>query len=349
MRPLGITALVLLSIAVSGQSASGQSLSFTLFDRYLESFRVEAGIPGISYAILQDGVPVWERGLGQQDVDASVAATPDTPYAIGQLSQVLGASLLLRKCMDQSYAELTDPITRWTPSYPEPLTTIGQLLSHTSLLGGFRYAPERFAALTGVVEECADEPYGPLLTGEVFESLAMFDSVPGQRLETPEAASQYGLPRLTRLQNTLRRLAVPYRVVSRRPQRNPDYQGHAADASEGVVTTIRDLEKFNAALTSGLLLQPATRDLAWTQVFAGPVPMPTGLGWFVQGYNGQPIVWQFGVVDGAYSSLIVKVPNRGLTFIVLANSDGLTAPFALNAGDVTSSIFARLFLRTFVP
>ena len=77
--------------------------------------------------------------------------------------------------------------------------------------------------------------------------------------------------------------------------------------------------------------------------------MPTGLGWFLQAYNGQPIVWQFGLIDGAFSSLIVKVPNRHLTFIVLANSDGLSAPFALDAGDVTSSLFARLFLKSFVP
>jgi len=45
----------------------------------------------------------------------------------------------------------------------------------------------------------------------------------------------------------------------------------------------------------------------------------------------------------------VKTPNRGLTFIILANSDGLNAPFALESGDVTSSLFATLFLRFFVP
>jgi hypothetical protein len=38
-----------------------------------------------------------------------------------------------------------------------------------------------------------------------------------------------------------------------------------------------------------------------------------------------------------------------MTFIVLANSDGLTAPFALESGDVTTSPFATLFLRLFLP
>jgi hypothetical protein len=51
----------------------------------------------------------------------------------------------------------------------------------------------------------------------------------------------------------------------------------------------------------------------------------------------------------SFSSLIVKIPRRNLTLILLANSDGLSAPFPLANGDVTASVFAQLFLRTFVP
>ena len=45
---------------------------------------------------------------------------------------------------------------------------------------------------------------------------------------------------------------------------------------------------------------------------------------------------------------MIKVPDRDLTLIVLANSDGLNASFGLSEGNVTSSLFARLFLRLFV-
>jgi hypothetical protein len=47
--------------------------------------------------------------------------------------------------------------------------------------------------------------------------------------------------------------------------------------------------------------------------------------------------------------MIVKLPGRNLTFIVLANSDGLAAPFALNNGDAQTSPFVRLFLKFFAP
>jgi hypothetical protein len=73
------------------------------------------------------------------------------------------------------------------------------------------------------------------------------------------------------------------------------------------------------------------------------------LGWFVQTYNNERLVWHFGLARDAYSSLILKVPSKDLTFIVLANSDGLSAPYSLENGDVTKSLFAQVFLKLFVP
>jgi hypothetical protein len=70
-----------------------------------------------------------------------------------------------------------------------------------------------------------------------------------------------------------------------------------------------------------------------------------GLGWFVQFYRGERVVWAFGSVPNAYSALLLKLPAKNTTFILLANSDGLSAPFQLPAGDVTKSLFASLFLK----
>ena len=54
------------------------------------------------------------------------------------------------------------------------------------------------------------------------------------------------------------------------------------------------------------------------------------------------------MIHDAYSALLVKLPTRGLTLILLANSDALS-PDALEDGDVMASIFARTFLRLYVP
>jgi CubicO group peptidase (beta-lactamase class C family) len=161
---------------------------------------------------------------------------------------------------------------------------------------------------------------------------------------------QVGLQRIAQYKAVLDRMAVSYRLApGNRPQRSPDPPPVPVTAADGIVSSVRDLAKFDAALTGTLLLSPTTRTEAWTQVFAGPFPLPTGFGFFLQNYQGEPIVWQFGLIRGGHSGLIIKIPNRGLTLIMLANSDGLVAPYGLERGDLTASLFAKLFLRIFLP
>jgi CubicO group peptidase (beta-lactamase class C family) len=350
VRILGLLCGVLISVAVFERPSSAQDLTYDLFERTLDALRNEAGIPAISAAIVQNGRVAWTRGLGRQDLESNIAARPDTPYVIGALAQTLGTTVLLRKCVDQSYLEVTDRVVRWTPSYPETETTVSELLSHTALDKTFRYAPQRLSALTGVLEECAGGQYPRLLGEELFDLLAMINSVPGQTLSAPsdDDIAMFDPARLARYNSILRQVAIPYRLISRRPFRNGELIPARIDFAQGVVSSVLDLAQFDLAYDSGFLA-PATRVQALSQSFANGTPLRTGLGWFVQAYNGEPIAWQFGVVENGYSSLIVKVPNRRLTLILLANSDGLTAPFGLEAGDVTTSIFARAFLRTFLP
>src|SRR5262245_28634147 len=90
LRKLSIATVALLGIVVSAQRTEAQGLTFSLFERYLESFRVEASIPALSATVLQNGSIVWERGFGKRDVESGAPATPDTPYLIGGLSQMFG-------------------------------------------------------------------------------------------------------------------------------------------------------------------------------------------------------------------------------------------------------------------
>ena len=114
------------------------------------------------------------------------------------------------------------------------------------------------------------------------------------------------------------------------------------------MTTVRDFARFDAALDESVLLEKDTLGVAWSAATnSRQTALPTGLGWFVQSYRGEPVVWHFGLIANGYSSLVVKLPSRHLTFILFANSEGLSAPFQLDAGDVTRSLFATLFLRLY--
>ena len=64
---------MLLATVVSPQRTEAQGLNFSLFERYLESFRIEAGIPGMSIPAglaPEDGLPVGFQLLAPAHEDA---------------------------------------------------------------------------------------------------------------------------------------------------------------------------------------------------------------------------------------------------------------------------------------
>ncbi len=354
MRTRIAALIVCLTLGLSWVHARQNQLSVLTsspFESYLESLRIQTGIPGMSAALVQDGQIVWERGFGFQNQETRVRATPDTPYPVADISETL-ASVLVLQCVEERRLAIDEPIRRYGGAVPDQGATLRQILSHTSAGAGktFRYDPERYAQLTPVVEQCVPQPYRKTIAVNVLERLAMKDSVPGRDLIDPNVLSEplFAATILERYHDVLERIAVPYKVDKRGRATRTEVPPEGINAATGLVTTVRDFARFDAALDEAVLLRAETLDAAWAPNTSDlQAVLPTGLGWFVQTYRGETVVWHFGLVANGYSSLVVKLPSRHLTFILFANSDGLSAPFQLDAGDVTRSLFATLFLRIY--
>jgi CubicO group peptidase (beta-lactamase class C family) len=115
----------------------------------------------------------------------------------------------------------------------------------------------------------------------------------------------------------------------------------------GLTASARDYAAFSMAMDRDALLMPGTKALAYTAaVSPSGETFPYGLGWFVTDYKGVRVVWHYGLWT-ASSTLVIKVPSQGLTFVLLANTDGLSAPYPLGAGKLDASPWAREFLETF--
>lgn len=351
MRASRVPFIVCLAAIALGQGVAAQPFVHTLFERHLESLRQQVGIPGLSAAIVQGGRIAWETGLGSANLESGVSAAPDTPYPIGDLSQIF-ASALLGQCAQGGRLRLDEPIRRWTNAIPETNATVMSVLAHASdaAVQGYRLDAGRFAALTTVAEQCAGDGYRRLVADELLDRAGMADSVPAQELADAATAERFGFEgrEAGRYAAVLRRMAAPYRVDRSGRATRSEYTVVGLDASTGIVSTVRDLARFDAALDDRDLVRQEMLDLAWHNTAGPGGALPTGLGWFVQSYNNERLVWQFNLARDAYSALILKVPGRNLTLILLANSDGLSAPFSLADGDVTSSLFARTFLRLFL-
>jgi CubicO group peptidase (beta-lactamase class C family) len=350
-RRLRVVALAVLATFAVASPGSGQALLYSLFERYLDSLRQQTGIPGLSAVIVKDGHVGWERGFGQQDIEQNLPAAADTPYPVGGLTQTVSA-VLLGACAERGRLDIDAPIAEWAPDFPVPAATVRHVLAHASdgaPVGDFRYDEARFAALTNVAQSCSGEPFRLAMAQDVLDRLGMAESVPGEDLATAgnPARELFEKPQLDRYAAVLERLAVPYRVDRGGRATRNDQPARTLTAAGGLVSTARDLARFDSALDDAVLLRRATLQVAWSPTNFTGTPLPTGLGWFVQDYQGEKLIWHFSLIPDAYSALILKMPARRLTLIMLANSDGLSTGANLEQGDVTSSPFVKIFLRLF--
>jgi CubicO group peptidase (beta-lactamase class C family) len=104
---------------------------FALLGGYLESLRVQAGIPGMAAAIMDNDGLAWEQAFGNQDLSRSFPTRTDTPFHLDGVTQLFAATLVLR-CVEDGRLTLDTPVSTFSPSSPDASATIGQILTHTS-------------------------------------------------------------------------------------------------------------------------------------------------------------------------------------------------------------------------
>ena len=116
-----------------------------------------------------------------------------------------------------------------------------------------------------------------------------------------------------------------------------------AYAEGGIISTIQDLVKWEAAMSSGKILKPSSLQQMWTPAKlrnGSPAvigdnghgkPNYYGLGWFISEHRGHRNVFHPGDKPG-FSSTISRFPDDRLTIIVLCNNSTESPAFALSLG-----------------
>ena len=150
-----------------------------------------------------------------------------------------------------------------------------------------------------------------------------------------------------RFDTVVKLLAQPYALDRELKITKISYpQGFSTSA--GLISTVLDMAKYDIAIDQNKFLTKETQQLAFTPaVSTNGESLPYGLGWFTQNYKGTKLLWHYGYWTGN-SSFILKVPEQNTTFIIMANSDNLSRPTDLGAGNAISSPVGMAFLKTFV-
>jgi CubicO group peptidase (beta-lactamase class C family) len=328
--------------------------TFAAFEQDLEALRVRLRIPGMSVAIARDGEVVWARGFGWADVERRVPATPESIYHLASLTKPFASTVLLQ-LVDEGRLDLDAPAASFGIDLPGDETVrVRHLLSHTAGQPPgtrYRYDGHAFGELGKVIEGTTGRSFAVELTERILRPLDLRHTAPNPHDER-NALDEAGLDRAAIEQH----LVTEYARARGRglwpsglfgPIR-PIAYATSFHTSAGLVASAPDVARFSVALDEGLLLSDSLRDRAMRPATtpAGD-PLPYGLGWFVQEHEGVRLVWHYGHWFGS-SSLIVKVPERGLTFVLLANADELSRMRRLgDHADLTRSPAAMAFVAAF--
>jgi len=328
----------------TGPEAGPVAQTLGEFESQLDRLRTQLAIPGMAAIVMLQDAVVWEGSLGVADIASQRRVTPLTQFHLASLTKTFASTIVLQ-LVEERLISLDDPVSNYGISLPGAGTIrVRHLLSHTSegVPGDqFRYNGDRFALLDQVIQRATNESFGERVMERIVTPLALNQTAPNPLNSVAFAAS--GKDAATYIAE----MATGYGIDDRMRPVPVAYPASFSSAA-GLVSTARDVARYSTALDAGQFLSAATRTLAYTPARgAGNRILPYGLGWFSSTVSGHTLVWHYGYWTGN-SSLIIKEPSRGLTFVALTNSDQLSARFRLGSGDLMSSTVAQAFVNAFV-
>lgn len=319
--------------------------ALTTFEQQVDALRAELRIPGLSAAIVKDQRVVWARGFGYADVEHRAPATPDTVYSVASVTKTFAATLVMQ-LVEQGKLDLDEPASRYSSDFNDDAVKVKHLISHTSEgpAPGERYAysGERYDYLTAVIEKASGRSFRAAMVDTFLDPLRMSGSVPGPDVVDDAAARK-------RYAAALAKLSQPYTLYGDADIVHVSYPPKVFTAAAGLLSTVMDLAKYDAAIDRHLLLKKETQDRAWTPfVSTRGERLPYGLGWFVTDDHGIRLIWHGGNWGTGFSALYLKVPEKNLSLIMLANSEALNGHKYAIGEPIVNDAFACAFLRVIV-
>ncbi|MDN4056906.1 serine hydrolase [Massilia sp. YIM B02769] len=318
--------------------------------------------PGATVIVVKDGKTLLRKAYGIADTKGMKPMEAGMVLRLGSITKQFTAVGILMLAEEGKLA-LTDDITRFFPDYPAKgrKITVEHLLTHTSGIASYtsrtdypltmgrdvtpaqmidsfkndpldfepgtayRYNNSGYFLLGAIIEKVSGMPYAKFVEQRIFVPLVMKDTAYEgyERSKTAHAAGHtqgaQGYEHSTPLS-----MSQPY-------------------AAGSLVSSVDDLARWDAAVSQGKLLKPAS----WKRVFtpytlADGKSTGYGYGWQVGSLQGVPVVSHGGGING-FSTYALRLPEQKVFVAVLSNADGGVA----NPGVVASKAAALAMGKPF--
>ena len=329
-----IASLILLSPAAQATTDVAKQIDAALSPY----FKPDA--PGGSVLVVKDGKTIFRKGYGMADVGKGIPMDAGAQHRIGSVTKQFTSTAILMLA-EEGKLSLDDDITKFLPDYPTngKKITIEHLLTHTSgivsytgkktfrdqlavdltpaaMIDTFKNDPLEFEPgakyaynnsgyflLGAIIEKITGMPYAKFVEQRIFVPLGMKDTAyEGHELgKAPRAAGHTVTPSGYAPSKQIS-MTLPY-------------------AAGSIVSTVDDLARWDAAITSGKLLKAASWQKAFTSYKTSDGKDTNyGYGWHTRTLQGSPAINHGGGIPG-FSAQVIRLPQEKVYVAVLRNND----------------------------
>lgn len=291
-------------------------------------------LPGLAIAVVREGQVLLAKAYGLSDLEKRTPASTETVYEIASVTKMFTAAAVM-VLVEAGSVSLEDPITEHLTNLPNEWRTITvrHLLNHTSGLKNYTEIPNfqaasskdvvkalaaeplNFAPGTGwsysnsnyyllglLIEKVSGKSYGNFMQKQVFEPLGMKDTC-------------FNDPK-----KNIKWRAVGYEFANGAFKPAGKESPQRSYAAGALLSTVLDLVKWDAALSSEALLKRKSLEDMWAPTaYADGKVEGYGLGFAVAKNRGRDFVGHGGAISG-FSSNFSRFTADQLTVITLANA-----------------------------
>jgi CubicO group peptidase (beta-lactamase class C family) len=305
-------------------------------DDYIKTMMKKTKIPGLALAVVKNGQVIKAQGYGLANLELNVPVTPDSVFELASVTKMFTATAIMM-LVEEGKVALDDNINKYLINAPYSWRdiTVRHLLTHTASLS---WNPEK--VLPPLERDST--------TAWVFEQLSEFrlDFAPGERWQyfdqgyrllgmiiEKQSGKRYrefvrerifqplGMKTTTLfdLWAIIKNRASGYWLRDGKLAHSRRGRQHELLSHSGILSTVKDLAKWDAALYTEKLLKKTSLDQMWTPVkLNNGLTYPYGFGWLLFDHRGFKRI-SHGGVTGTH---ITRFLEEKLTVIVLTNLGG---------------------------
>lgn len=302
-----------------------------------------AGQPGGVVLVKRGDEVLLRQAYGLADLENQVPMRADAVFPLASVTKQFTAMAIL-KLAHAGKLSLDQAIGELDPALPPVIAAVSvrQLLTHTSgiknissieasraarrneataesLIGffkdlplefapgsQFRYSNSNYIVLTRLIELLGGQSYPDYLQQAIFQPLQMRDTRYGSHIAL------------------IPRRAHGYQQDAQGAWLNAEFISMTQpQGAGGLVTTVDDLARWDAALGQDELVDPALKAQAFTKVKLNDgSSQPYGFGWVISEVQGVAAQEHGGFING-FNSQVLRVPSEGLYVAVLTNAESL--------------------------